>query len=122
MHNLINTYRVIQELLSFYSFFNAKTHDHNLLGKRQFRSKAVVMLLLFLLIPCLMFLPLVCWGSVFGHCCLCITYVLSSFAIILTSKLGRWFPKCNCLPDCKCSIDFPHSTVGWSAVCYYGIS
>ena len=54
----------------------------------------------------------------------CITYVLSSFAIILTRKRAGCFAfivfQMSCY--CKCSVALPHGAVGWSVVCDCGIS
>ena len=62
-----------------------------------------------------MFLSL-CVGSLFGPCFVMHYLVLSSFAIILTRK--RELVALLCLPD----VALPHIAMGWSAVCYCGIS
>ena len=75
-----------------------------------------------LLVYCLFHVPpIVCGGSVLFFVLVCITYVLSSFATILTRKrelVVLLLLSCYC----KCPVALPHGAVDWSAVCDCGIS
>ena len=55
----------------------------------------------------------------------CITYVFSSFAIILTRKrelVALLLLSFGCLVTVKNSVALPHGAVGWVETCDYGIS
>ena len=52
--------------------------------------------------------------------CLALLCVLSSFEEERTGCFAFIVLPMSCY--CKCSVTIPHSAVGWSAMCYCGIS